>query len=189
MSIKVHVKGNTLSNRTRADEREAQEIIEREDSPIELIKERLGKEIVHVTIERPDGNRYVISVYRLYPAELLMLNENVFSPALNRAIHESGAADNENALDIVKEALDVDSDAEALRELQKLHEKTVDIVMAALVNEKLKDKDFLLYELDPDVLRALHDAAIGRYTDKNSATSFPRMDTPPGKRRPGATHA
>lgn len=178
-SIRVHVKGQTLSNRKRDDEREAQEIIEREDSPTELIRERLGKEIVHVNIERPDGN-YVISVYRLYPAELLMLNENVFSPALNRAIHEAGDAD--DAVDIVKEALDIDSDAAAMRELRKLHEKTVDIVMAALVNEKLKDRDFLLYELDPDVLRALHDAAIGRYTDKNSATSFLGMDTPPGKR-------
>lgn len=180
--MRIHVKGDTLSNRTRDDEREAQEIIEREDSPTELIKERLGKEIVHVNIERPDGNRYVISVYRLYPAELLMLNENVFSPALNRAIHEAGAVSGDEALDIVKEALDIDSDAAAMRELRKLHEKTVDIVMAALVNEGLKDRDFLLYELDPDVLRALHDAAIGRYTDKNSATNFPGVDTPPRKR-------
>lgn len=156
----------------------AKKEIETEASPASLIKKRLGKQIIHVEFVDADTEEVlVISVYRLQPGEIYMIDETIFTPALHAQMQTNEALTPEAAIDLTQEALGLKYRYEAI---EKWKARTIDIVYAALVDEELKDKAFLA-TCDADVLRTLCNAALGRYTEANSVTRFPEVATPTGK--------
>lgn len=157
----------------------AQQEIAAEASPASLIKKRLGKQIVHVDIVDAETDEVLtVSVYRLQPGEIYMIEETIFTPKLLAQIHGSqGELSPDAAIDLTQKTLALDSRHEAI---EKWKQRTIDIVYAALVDEDLKDKAWLS-ECDSALLRALCNVAVGRYTEPNSVTRFPRVDTSSGE--------
>ena len=157
----------------------AQAELTAEASPASLIKQRLGKQIIHVDIvdaER-DDEVLTISVYRLQPGEIYLIDETIFTPELHEQIQGAGKLTPDAAIDLTQETLGLKYRHEAIA---KWKARTIDIVYAALVDEDLKDKSFLA-EMPSDVLRMLCNVAVGRYTEANSVTRFPEQDTSAGE--------
>ena len=165
------------------EEDAAQAEVAREASPASLIKQRMGKEIIHVDIVDAETDEVLtLSVYRLQPGEIYMIDETIFTPALHEQIQGRKELTSDEAMDLTQETLGLEYRYQAI---QKWKQRTIDIVYAALVDEELKDKAFLA-EMPSDVLKTLCDVAVGRYTEANSVTRFPELDTAAGESESGA---
>lgn len=179
--MRVRVKGEKGQGYKVVSEDEdiaAKQEIAAEASPASLIKKRLGKQIVHVDIIDAETDEVLtLSVYRLQPGEIYMIEETIFTPKLLSQIHGSGELSSDAAIDLTQETLALEYRHEAMA---KWKQRTIDIVYAALVDEELKDKAWLS-ECDSALLRALCDVAVGRVTEPNSVTRFPRVDSPSGE--------
>ena len=174
--MRVRVKGEKGRGykAVSAEEDAAKQEVAREASPASLIKKRMGKQIIHVDIVDAETEEVLtISVYRLQPGEIYMIEETIFTPKLLAEIQTNAGLSPDEAIDLTQETLGLEYRHEAIETWKR---RTVELVYAALVDEELKDKAFLA-EMPADVLRTLSNVALGRYTEANSVTRFPELDS------------
>ena len=140
------------------------------------IKGIFGRKTEYVEWENTDTGEIIhIGVKVLRPGEIRLIGERVFNAQLFDMLIDSDIPAQE-FVEEVKEQMGLETDGDVIL---KERELKVEILKKILVDEELKDHDWLMEDASDNFIDLIYNVGIGGVTETTTVDSFQEMDPGP----------